>query len=231
MSLTADISAGPARESTPVDSRRARTRVTAVALMVGSLVTAGLTAWHPEPDSHDHFAYDVVEPIRTEWWAWHVFGGIGMAAAAVAASLAVCMLVPRRGAMLATTGAVLTSLGGLAFAAGIAAEGVLFAYATDTDGLSAEAGRELMHHANENPELYVAAIIPGAILLTLGPLLLAGALWRAGSAPRWLVVVWAVTNIVGFVTPFGLAATVINLTFTAMLLGIAAILWRTTTNH
>lgn len=221
---TADPTADPL--STPVDSLRARLAVVAVVLALGAVVTAGLGLWHPVPDDNDQFGYSLVEPMRTEWWAWHLLGGIGVAVSTIAAGLGVCQLATRRGAALATTGAVITSLGGLAFAVGIAGEGILFAYATDTDALSEETGRQLVTYVNDNPELFVVAVGPGGILMTLGAVLLAVALWRARSVPIWIPIAFGITNLAGFLAPFGPVATVVNLGFSAVLLTIAWYVWQ-----
>lgn len=212
--------------STPAGTSRARAALVAGVLVAGAAVTLALGIWHPEPDTNEAFSYAAVAPIREAWWAWHLLGAIGVAAGAVAASIAVCLLVRGRGSGWADAGGVLTSLGGLAFGVGIAAEGVLFAYVTDPDVLPADIGVTLMAHLAENPERFVVAIIPGFVLLTVGPVLLAVALWLAGSVPRWVPVTLAVTSLAAAVSPFGAVSVVVNGAFTAALAGIAWHLWR-----
>jgi hypothetical protein len=68
----------------------------------------------------------------------------------------------------------------------------------------------------------VAVIGPGFILMTLGTLLLAAALWRAGTVPRRL----AVTNLAGVVAPFGAPAAIAGIALAAVLLAIGWQLWR-----
>lgn len=212
--------------SAPAGTSRARAALVAWVLVAGAAVTLALGIWHPEPDANGEFSYAVVAPIREAWWAWHLFGAVGVAAGAVAASIAVCLLVRGRGSGWADAGGALTSLGGVAFGVGIAAEGVLFAYVTDPDVLPADIGVTVMAHLADNPERFVVAIIPGFVLLTVGPGLLAVALWLARSVPRWVPVTLAVTSVAAVVSPLGAISFAVNGAFTAALAGIAWHLWR-----
>jgi MFS family permease len=209
------------------DSRRARVILILVALVIGSLISAAFGLWHPEPDgANDGFAYDTVADMRGAWWAWHIFGSIGTAVSVFAVSLAVLLLAPRRGAAWATAGAIITSLGALAFVAGASAEGVVLSYATDADALDVETGRSFVDFVNENPDQVAAIIIPGFLLMTLGAFLLAAALWRAGTVPRWLPVALGVGNVAMFVAPWGTASRIVGVVFTAIILAIGWYLWR-----
>ena len=203
----------------------ARARIVAAVLVVGAFTSAAFGIWHPEPGAGNSFGYDVVAPIRTSWWAWHLFGGLGVVAAAIAVALAVCLLVPARGATWATLGALLTALGGLSFYGGVAAEGVLGAYATDPEALPAESGATLLTFVDDNFEPVGLVLIPGLALLAVGPLLLALALWRSRSVPRWLPVAFALTNVAGFPLSTGVVADVVDSAFAATHVAIAWSLW------
>lgn len=109
---------------------------------------------------------------------------------------------------------------------GIAAEGVLLASVTDPDVLPADLGVGVMAHLADNPERFLVAILPGFVLLTVGPVLLAVALWLARSVPRWVPLTLAVTSVAAAVAPFGPIGSVVNGAFTAALVGIAWYLWR-----
>lgn len=233
MSVASTIAAltGSASEHVPVGASPARARIVAAVVVVGAITSAAFGIWHPEPDSDDTFGYDVIAPIRASWWAWHLFGGLGTAAGAIAVALAVCLLVPARGATWATLGALLTALGGLAFYGGVAAEGVLGAYATNPEALPTQSGTTLITFVNDNFQYIGVVLIPGFVLLTLGPLLLALALWSARSVPRWLPVAFALTNAAGFPVPPGLVADVVNTAFAATLVAIAWFLWHHTTTN
>ena len=220
--LTADTAA-----PTPSRASPARARSIAAVLVVGAITSAAFGIWRPAPGGGS-FGYDIIAPIRTSWWAWHLFGGLGVAAAAIAVALAVCLLVPARGATWATLGALLTALGGLAFYGGVAAEGVLGAYATDPEALPAQSGTTLLTFIDDNFEPIGVVLIPGLALLTLGPLLLAVALWRSRSVPRWLPLMFALTNVAGFPLSTGVVA---DSAFAATLVAIAWSLWHHTTTN
>jgi hypothetical protein len=70
----------------------------------------------------------------------------------------------------------------------------------------------------------LAALV--VILMTLGALLLAAALWRAGTVPRWLAVAFVATNLVSVMAPFGPPAAIAGSAFGAVLLAIGWQLWR-----
>lgn len=209
---------------------RARVVIVVIALVLGTIGSAGLGLWHPAPDTADDlWSYGLVAGIRDLWWAWHVFGGLATAIVAVALGVAVCLLAPVRGSVWANLGAVLTALGGLCFFGGVAGEGILGAYVTDPDALPVEAGTAFWTHFSDNFAPIGAILIPGFLLLTIGPLLLAVALWRAKSVPRWLPIAMALSNVATFFIPFGVLADVLNVIFFGAVVATAWYLWRTTT--
>jgi hypothetical protein len=236
VSVASTVAGLTATTSEPMPSRAspaslARARIVAAVLVLGAFTFAAFGIWHPAPAARGSFGYDVIAPMRISWWAWHLFGGLGVAAAALAVALAVCLLVPARGATWATLGALLTALGGLAFYGGVAAEGVLGAYATNPEALPAQSGTTLITFIDDNFEPVVAVLLPGFALLTLGPLLLALALWRARSVPRSLPIAFALTNLARFPLSTGVLADVVNSAFAATLVAIAWSLWHHTTTN
>lgn len=215
----------PARTARAAGST-ARARVVAVVLAVGAIGLAGLALWHP-PEA-TVISYAEVAPMREAWWAWRVFGGfVGLAVGSVALGLAVCQLAPRSGAGWATTGAVLTGLGGMAAFGGVAGESIVHAYVTDPAVLDAVTGERVMAAVNADPTWFVALLLPGVLLLAVGPLLLAVALWRARAMPRWFAVAFPVVNVLTFVVPGpDLLVDALNVAFCAGMLAIAAAAWR-----
>lgn len=64
------------------------------------------------------------------------------------------------------------------------------------------------------------------MLLTIGSLLLAVALWRARAVPRGLVIAFAATDVLPTVTPFGLLLDLASVAFSTTLILIAWYLWQ-----
>jgi hypothetical protein len=111
-------------------------------------------------------------PVRNVTWTAALIDAVGYATAAVALSIAVCLLAPARGARWANAGAVLTALGGIAFATGDFAYGALGWYAT-TDAIPAETGTKLMTYIKDNSAALMATFIAVAWFLS-----------RAAAHPR-----------------------------------------------
>jgi hypothetical protein len=209
----------------------ARARIVAIVLAGGAITLAAFGIWHPAPGRGNSLGYERIAPMRTSWWAWHLVGGLGVAAAAIAVALAVCLLVPARGATWATLGALLTGLGGLAFYGRVAAEAVPGAYATQPDALSAQSGKTLLTVLDDHLEPTGALLIPAFVLLTVGPVLLAVALWHARSVPRWLPVAFTLTSLARFPLSAGVVADVVGSAFAATLAAVAWFLWHHTTTN
>jgi hypothetical protein len=203
--------AGSTSEPQPVDAGPARARIVAVVLVVGAITPAA----------------SGIAAMRSSWWAWHLLGGLGVAVATITVALAVCLLVPARGVTWAILGALLTGLGGLAFYGGVAAEAVPGAYATEPEALSAQSGTTLLRVVDDL-EPIGALLIPAFVLLTVGALLLAGALWLARSVPRWLPVAFAFTSVARFPLSVGVVA---DSAFAATLAAVAWFLWHHSTTN
>lgn len=213
----------------PVRGMPARTavRLTFVGLVLGTIGDRVLGLWHPEPDDGDQFSYGLVSGMRDTWWAMHFFGGMTVSLGAVTFSALVLVLVRARGLRWATAGAVLLTLGGLFFAAGLAGEGVVDVTAADPAALPRATGAGLLDHVESNPERYLVGILPGLALSTLGVLLLAVALWRSGRVGRFWPVLLAVGVVTSAAAPFGLVAwalSTVSLTAATLVVG-----WRATT--
>jgi hypothetical protein len=189
------------QQTLPTGSATARSALVALGLVVGSLGSAGLGFWHRNYEPGKAIPYATFSRIHEAWWAWHLFGGLANTLLAVTLAIAVCVLAPRRGAVWATVGAAATLLGGLFFGAGVAAEGAAMGYAGDPRALPRQAGAALLKHINDHPERYVAAIIPGLILSTLGLLVISVALWRAGTVGRWVPITLLAGTVLDFFAP------------------------------
>jgi hypothetical protein len=155
-------------------------------LVVATLGERALTLWHPEFPPDGTFDYDVVSPIRDTWWAFHFFGGVALVMQSVAFIVAVCILARSRGLGWGLVGAVVYVLGTALFSAGIAGEGVAFAYATDPAAVPEPQGTQLLEYMGQHSELYVAGVLPGLALTTVGTVALCFALLRAGTI-HWTI--------------------------------------------
>lgn len=186
------------------NQQAARSALVALGVVVGTAGATGLGFWHRNYEPGVAIPYATFSRIHEAWWAWHMFGGLANTLMAVTAAIAVCMLAPRRGAAWATVGATAILLGGLFFGAGVAAEGAAMGYAGDPHALPRQAGAALLKHINEHPERYVAAIIPGLILSTLGLLLISVALWRAETVPRWVPIALLAGTVLDFFAPMSI---------------------------
>jgi hypothetical protein len=176
-----------------------RSRLIAAILSVAALIVAVVVLWQPWGE-RDGLAYADLAPHRDGAWLGSLADGLAFAAAGVALGLAVCLLAPVRGRVLATVGAVGTALGGALFSAGMVGFGALAWYATNPAALSPEAGTALLAQVKDNPGHLLVVQMAGFLLFTLGALVLSGALWRARSVPRWLPVAYLVLTIATFAT-------------------------------
>jgi hypothetical protein len=198
-------------------------------LIIATLVERALTLWHPDFPADDTFDYDAVAPIRDTWWALHFLGGIAVIMQAVAFVVAVFLLVQTRGSRWALGGATIYVLGAAAFGAGIAAEGVAFAYATDPAAIPVAQGSQLLNFMGEHSGLYLAGILPGLALTALGTVALCIALLRARTIPKVIMLVLLAGTAIQLILAFGVVAFLIStVTITLPMLAIG---WYATRTH
>ena len=96
---------------------------TVAALLVASAVVAAGTILGRPLAAVDFGDLEALASQRNEVWVFSLLSGLSIGATYLLAGIATCLLVIRRGARLATTGAVLTGIGGLSFSAGFFAVG------------------------------------------------------------------------------------------------------------
>jgi hypothetical protein len=203
----------------PVSTTKARDALVTAVLTLSALAVAAVLLWSPFPD-RDHITYSSLAPVRDGAWLGAVIETVGYGLAAMTLGIAVCRLAPQRGAALANIGAVATVLGGVLFAAAPFAMGVLSWYATETDAVSPAAGGKLIDYVQDNPAHLIAVDAVGFVCLNLGLLLLAIALGRARTVPRWLPIAFAVLIVAQFPTP-GRALDVVQAAIMAMFVAVA----------
>jgi hypothetical protein len=177
------------------------TSVTAVALSVLSLVKP----IGPGGDALPGFAD--VSPLRGYAWGFFTFAGVQMVVGVCAAALAAWILTPGRGARWATVGGAIIWLGAAAYAVGIGGWAAVYYFGTDPR--LGRAGAALIHRFNHDGAHMLAVPIGGALLVSLGGLLLSIALWRARTVPRWVPVLGALSGVATLLLPPDTAAGVL----------------------
>lgn len=193
------MSTETATASARIVAAPARPTLIAVILSLASLIVATIVLWQPWGE-RDSFGYADIAPHRDGAWLGALADGLAFAAAGITLGLAVCLLAPARGRVLAAIGTVGTALGGALFSAGMVGFGALAWYATNPAALSAEAGTTLLAQVKDNPGHLLVIQMAGFLLFTVGALVLMVALWRARSVPRWLPVAYLVLTIATFAT-------------------------------
>ncbi|WP_431473749.1 DUF4386 family protein [Ornithinimicrobium sp. W1665] len=146
-------------------------------------------------------SYASLAPIRDAAWAGLLADALAMVAVGTGLAVVVGGLVRGRGRAWATAGGALTSVGAVVFALGASAFASLVWHATDPAVLSPDQGTALLAHAEANPGHGLLLHMVGFLTFTVGTLLLAVALLRAGTAPRWLPAAVVVLTVLLFAFP------------------------------
>lgn len=211
----------------PADAGRAR--VVAAALTAGAALVVTVLIWQPWP-GRNNFAYADLAPVRDAAWTGALVDGVGLAALGIALGIAVCLLTPGRGRVIATLAAVLTCLGGAVQAAGVISLGTLAWYGTAPGVVPAPVGTALF--ADLERDLgHLLPLQAGFLMFTLGVLLALVALWRAGAVPRWATVAIAVLTVGQFAGVEGRALDLVQGLQVASLVLVAAFLWTSSTTR
>jgi hypothetical protein len=185
--------------STNFGTGRARTIIPAGILALGAVVVATVLLFRPWP-VRNSFLYNELAPVRDGIWTSILVDSLAFAAVAIGLSLVVAQMTPTRGTWLANIGAVVATVGGVLFAMGAFAFAMFTWYVTDTAALSIADGTRVLEYAVANPEHGMLLQMGGFLLYTLGTLILAGALLRAGSIPRWLPIAIIALTVAQFAT-------------------------------
>jgi hypothetical protein len=145
--------------------------------------------------------YAAVAPMRGYVWAFFFVAGVQLIVGACAAALAAWLLAPTRGARWANLGGSLVWLGAAIYGVGVGGWATLYYFGTDPAVLNPATAARLIDHVNDDTARMLAVPIGGALLVALGAMLLAVALWRARTVPRWVPVVAALSGVTGIVIP------------------------------
>ena len=154
-------------------------------------------------------------------WGAILIDALAFAVVGISLSIVVCGLARARGAVWATVGAVVTTLGGIALAMGEFGFAALSWYATDTDAVSVTEGTKLLDYSVDHPEHGMVVQMAGFLLFTVGSILLLVALMRARSVPLWLPIVALVLIVAQFSPVPGRVLDFIQVAFMALLVVLA----------
>jgi hypothetical protein len=145
--------------------------------------------------------YAAIAPNRGYVWAFFLIAGVQLVVGACAAALAAWLLTPARGARWATVGGAIVWLGAAIYGVGIGGWATLYYFGTDPAALDPATAARLIDHVNDDTARMLAVPIGGALLVALGATLLAVALWRACTVPRWVPIVGVISAVTGIVLP------------------------------
>jgi hypothetical protein len=207
-----------------------RTRVAAAALAAAAATVGVLLATTPWGDrldssSDDVLSYDRLLDVRDAAWSSMLLDSFAYAVIGLTVGLGVLHLVRTKGRVAALVGAVLTTAGGILFAMGGAAFATVVWFIT-ADGLAEGAGPSLVDYANDHVGHLMGIDMAGFALTTLGSLVLAAALIRARAVPVPAVVAYLLLTVAQFAGLPGRAMDVLQIVMMALLIGLAALVWR-----
>jgi hypothetical protein len=172
--------------------------------------------------------YAAIAPHRAYAWAFFVTAGVQLVVGASAAALAALLLARERGARWATVGGSLVWLGAAIYGVGIGGWATLYWFATDPRAVAPATGTRLFDRFNHDAAHMLSVPIVGALLIAVGSLVIAVALWRARSVPRWVPIVGAMSAIATVVLPpDGAAGLVGEAASSASTIAIGWYAWRT----
>ncbi len=197
MTTYASALSTPTHASVTTVAARGRTLIIAATLALAAGAVSMVLLFRPWP-IRNSFLYQELAPVRDAIWTAILVDALAFAAIGLSLSLAVCLLARDRGARLANVGAIVTIVGAVLFAMGAFAFAALTWYATDTAALPVVEGTRLLEYAVANPEHVMLPQLLGFLLYTLGTLILAVAILRSGSVPRWLPVAMLGTTVAQF---------------------------------
>ena len=191
-------------DQAPAADRATVSRVKLLAVVLG--VTAVLAAvggvmW-PDPEGGgETYLYSDIAPDR-DLWFW-LLSGLAINAVITVAlqAIAVMFLIRERGSLWATIGGALMWLGITLQAAGVAGWAAAYFYPTDSS-VDESVGAAVMEAANNDQAHLFGLLIPGAILVIVGTVLQAVAMFRAKVVPIW-VPIGTLFSIITFLIPGG----------------------------
>jgi hypothetical protein len=199
-----------------------RTRITAVCAVLALTGLASIPMgllWPGGSNSGTVLTVEDVASYRQTWWVLIMSGAVLTSLNVPAQAVAVLTLVRDKGAKAATWGAGLMWVGAVMESVGLAGFAAAYFYPSDpavSDGAGADVFSSI---ANDHAHL-LAIQLPGHLLMTIGIVVQAVALFRSKAVPKWLPVIslsilvtYVIpgSHLIGLVTQLPLAATCLGL--------------------
>jgi hypothetical protein len=141
--------------------------------------------------------YAAVAANRGYVWAFFAAAGVQLVIGACAAAIAAMLLAPNRWG---TVGGSIVWLGAALYGVGIGGWAAAYYFGTDPS-LAPGTAAALIDRINDDTAHVLAVPVAGALLIGLGTLVLAVALWRARSVPRWVPIAGALAAVATIMIP------------------------------
>jgi len=226
MSRQSTSSADLVPPASPERAGSGRVTTVAVAMVLGVLAKTAFLVWHAPYDKDEVVPYDKVLEVRDAWWFSHYLGGPAMGLGFVVFGLGAAMLLRRGpGSRLAAVGAAFNFVGGIGAAAGLAAEGATYHYATNTAAVPESAGAPLLHYMFTHSTHINLLLLIGLAAMAVGSILIGVGLWRAHAVPVWVPLALIVGTL-GTVATSHTITWLASLPATVAIIAIAFYLWR-----
>jgi hypothetical protein len=193
------VAVNPSRSATP--GRFALLFAVIIATSLSAFALSLVSFVKPIGEGDGMPDYAAIAAHRDYVWSFFAIAGVQLIVGACAAALAAWLLVPDRGARWATVGGGLVWLGAALYGVGIGGWAGVYYFASDHATLGSATAARFVDHVNEDSAHILAVPIGGAVLIALGSLTIAVALWRARTVPRWVPVVGAISAVATLVLP------------------------------
>lgn len=216
----------PSRTIVTEPATRRRIGIVLVALAVTAVVAvpAGLL-WPESSTGSETYAYGDIASIRDRWWGLLILLGALQTVTVPTQAIATLVLVRRRGSAWATWGAGLMWVGASLQGVGVAFMAGAYFFPTDPS-VSRAVGTEVFTVIGHDQAHLFGAVIPGALLVVIGTVLQAVAMFRSHALPVWVPIA-TLFAILTFVVPGnGVAGLFTSLPTAAGALGLAYCAWR-----
>ena len=157
------------------------------AIVVSAVAVLAVSVLFPAVGDSGFFTYDSVVADPEYHWTFLTLVGVMIVGSTVAVGLAGLLLVPRRGWQWATAGFSLAMVGAALYAIGVGGWAMVYSFAADSPALDPSAAAAFVESVNADGYRLFAAAFTGAIVVTIGTILMAVGLWRSGNLPKWII--------------------------------------------